>query len=45
MKAGDRIRTHDVQLGNSVLGAQVVMTQTLIARFSAKNEVYNGEAE
>jgi len=39
-KAGDGIRTHDVQLGNSVLGVQVVRTRALTTRFSAKNEDY-----
>jgi hypothetical protein len=39
--AGDGIRTHDVQLGNSLLGAQVAMAQLLITRFSPKNEGYN----
>ena len=40
-KAGDGIRTHDVQLGNSVLGAQTLALQTLTSRFSAENEDYN----
>jgi hypothetical protein len=34
-KAGDGIRTHDVQLGNSVLCAQVAMAQSLTMRSSA----------
>ena len=39
-KTGDRIRTDDVQLGNSGVGAQVPMAQALTMRLSAKNEGY-----
>jgi hypothetical protein len=40
-EAGDGIRTHAVQLGNSVLGAQTLVMKALTLRFSAKNEDYN----
>ncbi len=39
--AGERIRTADVQLGNPIVGAQVLCFQGLTTRFSAENEVYN----
>ena len=40
-KAGDGIRTHDVQLGNSEIGAQLLCRQGVMPRFWAENEVYN----
>jgi len=36
----EKLFAHDVQLWNSMLGAQVIMAQILISRFSAKNEVH-----
>ena len=40
-KAGERIRTADVQLGNPIVRAQVLCFQGLTTRFLAGNEVYN----
>ena len=37
----EEVFVRDVQLGNSMLGAQVAMAQALTTRFSAKNEGYN----
>jgi hypothetical protein len=39
--AGEGIRTLDVQLGNSVLGAQTLVRKALTSRFLARNEDYN----
>ena len=39
-KAGERIRTADVQLGNSEVGAQALVPQELTTRFAAENEDY-----
>jgi hypothetical protein len=39
--AGERIRTADVQLGNPIVGAQVLCLQGLTTRFSAESEVYS----
>jgi hypothetical protein len=38
MKAGDGIRTHDVQLGNSGVGEQVPYPQVPTSRFSVKRD-------
>jgi hypothetical protein len=40
-KAGEGIRTLDVQLGNSMLGAQTLVIKALTSRFSARNEDYS----
>ena len=40
VKAGDGIRAHDAQIGNSVRGAHTLFSQGFISRFSAKNEDY-----
>ena len=37
-KAGERIRTADVQLGNSVVRLQTLVNKTLMYCFSAENE-------
>jgi len=39
MKAGDRIRTGDVQLGKAACRAQIMVEQGLMASFWAENEV------
>ena len=36
-----RIIGNDCQLGNPIVGAQVICSQGLTTRFSAENEVYN----
>ena len=38
-KAGDGIRTHDLQLGNSFVGVQLPIRQGVTPRFVIKNEV------
>jgi hypothetical protein len=40
MTAGDGIRTHDVQLGKSLFGAQSHVRQVLKPRFLGQNEVF-----
>ena len=39
-KAGDGIRTHDVQLGKSLVGAQCHVRQRVISCFLGQNEVF-----